>query len=220
MQPTVTNTENILDILAMSENNVACLANNHILDAGTKGIEFTLKSLKRKNFSFLGAGRNLDEASKPLVVNVKDKKIGLLNYNFIGWNKFGFFFNVFGATIRRPGANFANRQKIVEDIMEISDKVDHIITIMHTGRELEELFSIKELEFLESLKVDLINIHHAHIAQSISSNKIISCGDFIFNYPEHLPENRLAKLILCTCEKNIDVSIIELEIREGIACVK
>lgn len=220
IQPTVTNTESILDILDITKKNVACLANNHMLDAGTEGIEFTLKSLKKKKILFIGAGRNLDEASKPLVVNVKGKKIGILNYNFVGWNKFGFFINIFGAGKRKPGANFANRQKIAEDIMSLSDKVDHIITIMHTGRELKESFSIKELQFLESLKVDLIAIHHAHIAQSISSNKIVSCGDFIFNYPEHLPENRLANLILCKYDKNIDVSKIELEIEGGIACTK
>ena len=100
LQPNVTNTENILNVLNLTEINVACLANNHILDASKEGIDFTLESLENNGFLFIGAGRNISEASKPLTIDVKGKKIGILNYNFIGWRKFGRFINIFGAAIK------------------------------------------------------------------------------------------------------------------------
>jgi len=220
LQPNVTNTKDILDILNLAEINVACLANNHILDAGKEGIDFTLESLEKNGFLFIGAGININEASKPLIIEVKGKKIGILNYNFIGWNKFGLFINIFGAGKRKPGANFAERQQIAEDIMNLSAKVDHIITIIHIGRELKKSLLIKELQFLESLKVDFVTVHHAHIAQSISSNKIVSCGDFIFNYPEHLPNNRMGRLVIIDVNKDIDIKVEQFNLENGRCNVK
>lgn len=219
LQPVVTNTENLLDVLNLAEINVACLANNHILDAGKEGIDFTLESLEKNGFLFLGAGRDINEASKPLIIEVKGKKIGILNYNFIGWRKFGFFINLFGATQKRVGANHANKQRIIEDVKDRSAQVDYLIEVMHIGKELHENLSFKEQQFLESLKADLIVVHHAHIAQSINSKKIISCGDFIFNYPEHLPENRLGGVFIYNLNAG-DLEEFECIIKNGLPYLK
>lgn len=219
LQPVVANTENLLDILNLAEINVACLANNHILDAGREGVEFTLKTLDRKGFLFLGAGRNINEASKPLTIEVKGKKIGILNYNFIGLKKIGFFVvNLFGAAQKRAGANHANKQRIIEEVKNLSEQVDYTIAVMHIGKELHEILSLEKQQFLESLKADLIVVHHAHIAQSITSKKVISCGDFIFNYPEHLPEDRNSNVIFYNCGSNIRV--LKIKIKGGTPCLK
>lgn len=220
LQPVVTNTENLLDVLNLAKINVACLANNHILDAGGLGIDFTLKSLEKKGFLFLGTGRNINEASKPLMIEVRGKKIGIVNYNFIGWRKFGFFVvNLFGATQKRAGANHASKQRIIEDVKSLSEQVDYTIAIMHIGKELHETLSLEDQQFLESIKADLIVVHHAHIIQSIDSKKIISCGDFIFNYPDHLPEGREAKTIICSLNKKESIVTDIIIIREGICYV-
>jgi len=218
LQPVVTNTENLLDVLNLAERNVACLANNHILDVGGDGIDFTLKSLEKNGFLFLGAGRNIDEASKPLMIDVKGKKIGILNYNFVGWRKFGFFVNLFGATQKKAGANYANKQRIVEEVKNLFEKVDYTVAVMHIGKELHENLSFKEQQFLESLNADLIVIHHAHIIQSIPIKKIISCGDFIFNYPVHLPEDRDSNVLFYNCGSNIRV--LKIKIKGGAPCLK
>ena len=212
LQPVVTNTKNLLDILNLTEISVACLANNHILDAGKEGIDFTLESLEKNGFLSLGAGRSINEAFKPLMIEVKDKKIGILNYNFVGWRKFGFFINLFGAAQKRAGANHARKQKIIEDVKNLSGQVDYTIAAMHIGKELHENLSFKEQQFLESLKTDLTIVHHAHIAQSINSKKIISCGDFIFNYPGHLPENRRSNMIF---GDNFNLSVLKIRNKRG-----
>lgn len=48
------------------------LANNHTLDYGIAGLENTLEVLESQSISVLGAGKNLAEASRPLVIEVPD----------------------------------------------------------------------------------------------------------------------------------------------------
>lgn len=215
LQPNVTNTENILNVLNLTKINVACLANNHILDAGKKGIDFTLESLEKNGFLFIGAGRNISEASKPLTIEVKGTKIGILNYNFIGWRKYGHFVNIFGATRKRAGANYARKKEIIGDVLSLSEHVDYTIAVVHIGKELHDNLSIEEQQLLESLEADLIVVHHAHMTQSINSEMIISCGDFIFNYPENLPENRMGQLVMIDVNKEIDVVVEQFYLENG-----
>jgi poly-gamma-glutamate synthesis protein (capsule biosynthesis protein) len=220
LQPPVSNTESILSVLKLSEINVACLANNHILDAGAPGIDFTLKSLKENGFLLLGAGKNLADASEPLLIDVKGKKIGILNYNFIGWRKFGFFINIFGATDNKAGANSGSENKIIQDISNLKGKADHIILLAHIGKELREELSQKNIGFLEKLDVNLVIVHHAHIAQSINSKKVISCGDFLFNYPGHLPDKRKCQIIIADIKNGIAVNKERIRIESGVCNAK
>jgi len=217
LQPVVTNTESLLDVLNLAKINVACLANNHILDAGKEGVCFTLESLKKRNFLFLGAGKTISDASKPLIIEINRKKIGILNYNFVGWGKFGFFIDIFGASQKRAGANHGSKKRITKDLKNLSERVDYVIAVMHIGRYLHETLSLKEQDFLESFEADLIITHHAHITQSIKNKKIISCGDFLFSYPNHLPCNRKSRIILLNIKKDgtKKMNLIETNINQS-----
>jgi len=216
LQPIVTNTDNILQAMNFSGTSVACLANNHILDAGKEGLNFTLKSLNENGFLLLGAGSNLAEASKPLIIEIKRKKIGILNYNFIGWRKFGHFINIFGATSKRAGANYGSKKKIIEDIHILKKQVDHLILIAHIGKESQENLSTNDSNFLEGLGVDLIITHHSHVAQFTKSKKIFSCGDFLFYYPKHLPEKRRCQMVFIEIKEEIEVYIKKIRLENGI----
>ncbi len=57
------------------------LANNHTFDFGPEGVTSSLDMLNREGIQFFGAGKNIVEARKPLVLDCKGKKIGLLGYN-------------------------------------------------------------------------------------------------------------------------------------------
>jgi poly-gamma-glutamate synthesis protein (capsule biosynthesis protein) len=46
---------------------ICILANNHVLDYGTRGLIETLDTLERANIRTVGAGRNRDEAVRPVV---------------------------------------------------------------------------------------------------------------------------------------------------------
>ena len=45
------------------------ICNNHIMDAGPYGIESTLKIAKENNVQTIGAGMNINEARKPVILN-------------------------------------------------------------------------------------------------------------------------------------------------------
>jgi poly-gamma-glutamate capsule biosynthesis protein CapA/YwtB (metallophosphatase superfamily) len=46
---------------------ICILANNHVLDYGREGLIETLETLRKADIRSVGAGRNRDEAAKPVV---------------------------------------------------------------------------------------------------------------------------------------------------------
>lgn len=52
------------------------LANNHILDQGVKGFYTTIKALQDKDINFIGAGKNIYDASKPFKIEKNGQRIG------------------------------------------------------------------------------------------------------------------------------------------------
>ena len=59
---------------------------NHIGDFGPKPVLETMKILKRNGFKTVGAGKNLDDAYKPLICKAGGITVGILN---IAENEFG-----------------------------------------------------------------------------------------------------------------------------------
>lgn len=53
------------------------LANNHILDHGEQGLHSTIKLLEQHEIAYGGIGNNAEEAAKPYVAVVNDKRIGI-----------------------------------------------------------------------------------------------------------------------------------------------
>jgi poly-gamma-glutamate synthesis protein (capsule biosynthesis protein) len=67
--------------LAEAGFDVLTIANNHMLDYGEESLQETLQVLKRHNLPFTGAGRNLEEAATPVVLERKGLKVGVLGYS-------------------------------------------------------------------------------------------------------------------------------------------
>ena len=57
--------------------NLLTLANNHILDQGDDGFISTRQVLTDNGIDFVGGGATLEEASKPYVFEIENKKIGV-----------------------------------------------------------------------------------------------------------------------------------------------
>jgi len=219
-QPIVTNTESILDLMSLAGINVACLANNHMLDAGKEGVAYTLQTLKKRNFQSLGAGINHQEASSPLIIEVKGKKIGFLNYNFIGWKKFGIFIDPFAAGHNTAGVNHGDPRQIVQDIEVLRSTVDYIIIILHAGKQLQKALSPKDNQFFQSLNADCVVVHHPHISQNDCSSNVFSVGDFLFLYPEVLPNRRESKILQINLDNTIDIEEYNIKITSGLPCLR
>jgi poly-gamma-glutamate synthesis protein (capsule biosynthesis protein) len=57
-----------IDVLKVFKVDVACLANNHILDFGQEGLLETIETLNKNGILTVGAGKNIEEAEKPAII--------------------------------------------------------------------------------------------------------------------------------------------------------
>jgi len=157
------------------------LANNHIMDYGVDGLKFTLKILKDNNIGYAGAGMNLKGARTPLIVKIKDKKIGVLSYS----NTFPVSFY---AGINSPGTAPGYWGYVKCDVKKLKNQVDILIVAFHWGEELCD--SIKHYQrVLAHLAIDMgANIvvgSHPHKLLPIEKYKsgiiAYSLGNLIFS---------------------------------------
>ena len=107
-----------------------CMANNHLLDAC--GIEESLHNLKSISKNEFGAGRNLDEATKPLLVTDNGTEYAL--YAFGSRN-----INCIDATDKSEGSNPYNKWHVLAQMQKaVKDyPTKRVIAFMHWNTELE-----------------------------------------------------------------------------------
>ena len=170
-----------LEAIEFAGFNVLALANNHIMDYGGAGLCETIEWCKKNNINFLGAGKNLEEAKKPLEINVKGKKISFLNF---AENEFS---NTEG---KEPGANPLNPISNFYSIKSASKHSDFVFVIIHGGHETYQLPSPRMKEtyrFFIDAGADAVIGHHTHCFSGFElyKNKPVfySIGNFIFDKP-------------------------------------
>lgn len=162
--------------------NVVTLANNHIMDYGYDGLEETLNALEKKQIDHVGAGLDKQQIASPLVLEIKGKKIGLINVSEEEFN-----INV----ERGAGANHFNLISLIENIAACKSKADYIFIIYHGGVEyypyptpvLQE-----RMRFLTSLGVSAIFCHHSHTIVGYETWNSVpifyGLGNFLFDWPD------------------------------------
>ncbi len=70
--------------LASAGFDVITLAGNHIWDAGVPGVEDTIDGLRALGIAAVGAGMNIEEALRPVVIERRGTRFGFLDYNCAG----------------------------------------------------------------------------------------------------------------------------------------
>ncbi len=176
--------------------NMLSLANNHILDYYQEGLFDTMNILNENGIAFSGAGKNLEEARKPAVVEKKGLKIGLLSYtDFANIVYAGNPRISFAAGENKAGVAPNKYEYIKEDIARIESEVDILMVSLHWG--VEESFEIlpEQVELAHDIidsGADVILGHHPHQFQGMEIYKgkpiFYSLGNFIFDQND--PENQ------------------------------
>jgi poly-gamma-glutamate capsule biosynthesis protein CapA/YwtB (metallophosphatase superfamily) len=59
---------------------VVSLANNHMMDYGAEALADTIAHLRAQNIKLVGAGATLAEATEPVIVDVRGRKVGFLAF--------------------------------------------------------------------------------------------------------------------------------------------
>lgn len=142
---------------------IVSLANNHMLDQGVKGLEFTLNYLNESNVKTVGAGNNLDAAWQPQIINIKDQKIAFLAASYASANDGGKTRNNYVARIE-------DLDKLKSKIQNLKSQADLIIVAMHAGVEYTNKPNQQQIDFAHAAidaGADVVVGSHPHWVQPI-----------------------------------------------------
>ena len=105
---------------------VLTLANNHIMDFGEQGLVSTMELLSDNSIGFLGAGRDLKEASRPVILEKGGLKIGLYA---CAEHEFSI------AEENQAGANPIDLIESFDHIANLKELCNYVIVLHHGGKE-------------------------------------------------------------------------------------
>ncbi len=182
-----------IDCLKVAQINCCCLANNHLLDWGYKGLSETISTLKKAEIGYAGAGLNAEEAQTPAILNVAGK--GRILVFSCGFPSSGIPLN-WQATADKAGIF------LVEDLTDRSLAMvnqliskwkrpgDIVVLSIHWGPNWSYVIPEVRRKFAQSLidggNVDVIHGHSSHhiIGLEVYRNKLIlyGCGDLLNDY--------------------------------------
>jgi poly-gamma-glutamate synthesis protein (capsule biosynthesis protein) len=157
------------------------LANNHIFDHGEYGLENTINTCSNAQIPTVGAGRNIEEARKALIITIKEVRIGLLafaEHEFSVANK------------KSGGANPLNLTNVTADIIKNRQILDYLIILVHGGNENYPYPSprLKEIcHYMVDLGANAVIVQHSHCSgcyeEYRSSHIVYGQGNLIFDWP-------------------------------------
>lgn len=158
---------------------IVTLANNHFKDFGEDGIKASLSALKAEGLKTVGAGIDLINAQKPLVLEKNNCRIAIIN---CCEHEFSI------ASKDKGGCNPLNPIDQFYQISSIRNSVDYVIVIVHGGHEHYPLPSPRMQDwyrfFIDAGADAVINHHqHCYSGYEIYKNKPIfyGIGNFMFN---------------------------------------
>lgn len=159
------------------------LANNHILDQGSKGLESSISTLKQAGISYVGVGNSIKEASRPKIISCEGKKIGV--YACVEHE-----FTV--ATENESGANPVDLLETPDHIIELKKQCDYVIVLYHGGKEQYRYPSPNLQKICRKLVekgADLVVCQHSHCIGCKEEYKqgtiVYGQGNFLFDDEEN-----------------------------------
>ena len=186
---------------------VCSFASNRCFRMGQEGFLNTLDVLREKNLHVIGAGRNISEARKPALLNVKNTKIAFLGYNSVVAPGSEAQVDKPGCAPVRASTSYeqvdwqpgtpprimteAHKQDLaamIEDIRTAKQQADLVLVSFHWGVHLiPAVIATYQYEVGHAAidaGADLILGHHPHILKGIEVYKgkpiFFSIGNFAF----------------------------------------
>ena len=164
------------------------LATPHITDYGEEGIKETLDALDWYIVKRVGVGKNLEEARKPAIVNVKGIKVAFLAYLR------GDQFTSKYADLETPGPCPLAPEILEEEIPKAKKAADLVVVLVHWGISGRSKGVSEKQRFWAKMMLDLgadavvgQQSHRLYGAELIDGKPIIySLADFIFGLYDKL----------------------------------
>lgn len=161
------------------------LANNHILDHGSKGLATTLDACRESGIVWVGAGADIREAQRILIREIGGIRVGILA---AAEHEFS------SAGANRPGSNPLELINLVREIENHRQEFDYLIVLLHGGNEHYPYPSprlMRTCRFLVERGAGAVICQQSHIsgcAETYRDGQIVyGQGNFIFDFPSPHP---------------------------------
>lgn len=160
---------------------VVTLANNHALDMGPRGLIDTLKHCAQAGLQSVGAGRDIEEATRPLLVTRDDLTIAILNFAEHEWSI---------AQQDRAGAAPLDLIENYRMLQQARDRADYVLVVLHGGNEHYALPSprlVKTCRYFVEVGAHAVICHHAHVPSGLEVYQgtpiVYGTGNLLFDWP-------------------------------------
>ena len=165
---------------------IVSIANNHVYDYGEVSLLDTLTTLEEAAMPYVGAGRDIGEAIKPVYFIANDYKIAYISATQI---EQGDYPDTKGAGENSAGVfRCWNPEILYEVVAEAKTNSDFVVVYIHWGTELSETLHWAQTDQAAGLVeagADLIIGDHPHCLQEIAyigdTPVVYSMGNFWFN---------------------------------------
>lgn len=180
--PNLKSSDCLIDILKEMNCIAVCMANNHTMDFGEESLKATIIKLNENGIACVGAGINLNEACKPILISDAKRDIFIQNF---GWD----IEETIYAKKTTAGCAPLYRNIIINSTEKIKKNFPNsiIINVFHWGFEYNTLPMPLDIGFAHSCiekGCNLIIGHHPHVIQPIEEYNggriFYSLGNFYF----------------------------------------
>ena len=182
-----------VDCLTAAALDCCALANNHVMDWGREGLAETLATLHGAGLRTAGAGRNLQEAAAPAVIDVAGK--GRVLVFAYGMRSAGIP-GAWAANHRRSGVNLlddlspSGADAVTRHVRGFKRDGDVVVMSLHWGGNWGYAIRPDERRFAQALidagAVDVLHGHSSHHPRGIEVRGdkpiLYGCGDFLDDY--------------------------------------
>lgn len=173
-----------VEILKELGTDIVLLANNHVYDYGEDAFYDTLDTLESAGIPYVGAGRNMGEACRPVYFERGEIKIA-----YVAATRAEKLILTPEAGEDTPGVLRAyDESRYLEVIRQAKEEADYVVASIHFGTEYSNQAEEYQRELAKKLidaGADTVIGSHAHVLQGIEFYRekpiIYSLGNFWFN---------------------------------------
>ncbi len=157
------------------------LANNHMLDYGTVGLQDTKRHLNQNGIYHAGADLERNLAERPVYFDREGQKLAFLSFS-------NTFPQSFWAGDRTAGTAYGDPERVGSAVRRARKQADRVIVSFHWGKELEwETQEYQKHLARRSIRAgaDVVFGHHPHTIQSVEQYRggliFYSLGNYFFS---------------------------------------
>lgn len=179
----------VVECIKAGRFDVVNLANNHIADYGSFGLNETILTLQSNKIDYVGAGSSLSMAQKPLRVNCRGNSIAFLAF---AENEFSV------AGEKQAGAWPLDPIANISQIEEARASTNIVIVLVHGGNEYSPVPSprvVKTYRAFVDAGASAVIATHPHVPQGYEVYNhapiFYSLGNFLFDWPQRAIQSPL-----------------------------